>query len=473
MILTGWLRTFIALAIGIGVSSSICADEAGQRLCVLPVSRHIASWQSDAGGGDISDMAQAFVVTGRDDAKEMLRVRTVDVSGMISDRDVVSVDDALEFYSVRAKQHPSEWLDGLVLSALAYLEIDQPEAALKCCSLALLVAPWDLQALQCRASAHRKLGNDGRTIADRHVAARQAPDNWRCLTYLAHSLANAELAHEGVEIARRAVSLSHSHPVACMTLGQTLCASGQSEAAISEFNRAVAQPSRSPVALLNRATMHLRETQLIEAEKDFSRAIELDPHCAAAYSGRAYCRRANQNDDGALDDLAKALELRFCRADGVAVTGGGIVRLKSNEHLIPIQFDDLKPVVGVLYLMSEIYQDRQQFQLARDALIRAMDIAPQHPAPYVLCSRLLMHCPDESQRDETFALQCAAKACLVTDWTSPEIISNLAMVSYRTGDIEAAIRWQEMAVARSSPDSRTFEACIAFLNHLRDQREEE
>lgn len=70
------------------------------------------------------------------------------------------------------------------------------------------------------------------------------------------------------------------------------------------------EESLTAEALSKRGESKRRNGDLAGARADFDRAVELDPACAAGYSGRGLVKQFTGDPDGALLDYGKALELR-------------------------------------------------------------------------------------------------------------------------------------------------------------------
>ncbi|USQ96691.1 aspartyl protease family protein [Caulobacter sp. RL271] len=90
--------------------------------------------------------------------------------------------------------------------------------------------------------------------------------------------------------------------------GAVLASNGKFDAAIADFDKAVALAPNDADYLLQRARAHLSNRQLLLGAADLDKSVALDPKDAEARLTRAQLRRGSRDPAGALDDLKAADE---------------------------------------------------------------------------------------------------------------------------------------------------------------------
>jgi tetratricopeptide (TPR) repeat protein len=84
---------------------------------------------------------------------------------------------------------------------------------------------------------------------------------------------------------------------------------GEMDAALADYNRAIARDPRAADAYFNRGVSWKAKGELGRAESDMSRVIVLNPHHAEAYCIRALVLLQQGKDTAAQDDFERCLAL--------------------------------------------------------------------------------------------------------------------------------------------------------------------
>lgn len=120
------------------------------------------------------------------------------------------------------------------------------------------------------------------TVAERN--ATREPPSERASAVLGLILTLSERPAEAVPHLQRALEMRRSNTRARVDLGRALGAIGQSEAAVTEFGRAIAADPNDWYAFNARGLFHMSHGHLAAAEKDLERVAQLAP---ANYQGPA------------------------------------------------------------------------------------------------------------------------------------------------------------------------------------------
>jgi tetratricopeptide (TPR) repeat protein len=133
---------------------------------------------------------------------------------------------------------------------------------------------------------------------------------------------------------------------AYLTRGSVHWTNGQREAALEDYQRALALNPRDPKAYIGRGNVHIDEGRDAQALADYEKAIELLPKLADAYNGRGevYARRGQI--DAAIKEFNRALELNpnlaqahYDLAEAYSATGAIDAAIASYDRVIQLRPD--------------------------------------------------------------------------------------------------------------------------------------
>jgi len=266
-------------------------------------------------------------------------------------------------------------------------------------------------------------------------------------------------------------------------LGLALMMDEKLEAAQQAFDRALKLEPDSASALLQRARLRALRGDRPEAIADLDKAIGIAPDEALLLVLRARIHQQSGDSDRAAADLERvlektpdhpaALELRALIA---ADRQDYAAAIRDFRRLVAQRQDDVALIgqLGMLYLMAKqprqaikrfsraLEIDENSFPCRRgrsDAEIsigdhaaalgdleKALAIQPDDPGVLNNLAWLLATSPDEAIRDGQRAIELATKACEITTWKQPHIISTLAAGYAETGDYEKARTYSQQAV---------------------------
>jgi TPR repeat protein len=140
------------------------------------------------------------------------------------------------------------------------------------------------------------------------------------------------------------------------------------------------------------------------------------------------------------------------------------------------QAADQGSAIGQAYLASAYADGKglpRDYRKAVDLFHRALDQGP-HPNVFNDFAWFLATRPDASQRNGKQAVECATKACELTEWKSANFITTLAAAYAETGDFDTAIKYQKQATNNAGtdyPDRQQMERSIELYWHRKPYRE--
>ncbi|MEI8293575.1 MAG: tetratricopeptide repeat protein [bacterium] len=170
-----------------------------------------------------------------------------------------------------------------------------------------------------------RAGDHEAAIATFDKALEIRPNSFRTLNNRAtEKFSKGDLAGAKADL-NKSVELAPTYMIAYLNRGFVKMGKGETAQAIEDFNKAMEMPWSLPLtlgALTARANAKAESGDVAGSEKDYARAIELDPENPATYIVRAHVRLSRGDLDGAERDVKKAYLLSPDNASCFLLRGG-------------------------------------------------------------------------------------------------------------------------------------------------------
>jgi len=226
-------------------------------------------------------------------------------------------------------------------------------------------------------------------------------------------------------------------------------AAGETDEALAALGEALKIDPSDLVALLSRAEMYRQQGDLKSARKDVNRALQVGPGLGRAILMRSLISAEEGRMNDAIMDLQTLL-----RNDP---NNANLLVQMASFYMV-----DSRPRKAISVLTRLIKKDKdiwQAFRTRADALLsvgkhaeavedyeKALELNPESTNILNNLSWVLATSPDDDVRDGKRSIELGTKACELTDYKEPHILSTLGAAYAETGDFKTALKWSKEAV---------------------------
>ncbi|MCA9220463.1 MAG: tetratricopeptide repeat protein, partial [Planctomycetales bacterium] len=206
------------------------------------------------------------------------------------------------------------------------------------------------------------------------------------------------------------------NPALIFRRGQILARLERYDEALAEFDRVLEEQSVEPQVLLEKADVLIKLGKFLDAANAIHQLIAAAPDNPGLRLEAARLYLAGERPSKSLEMLN---ELAATESDSWQV-----FRLRADAHLNLAQH-------------AEAIRDYD----------RVLELNPDDAETLNNLAWLLATSPQDDLRDANRSIEIAVKACELTDYSAPHILSTLAAGYAERGDFETAVRWSREAVA--------------------------
>ena len=343
---------------------------------------------------------------------------------------------------------------GKVLALRASLEED-PEKRLADLDEAVRANPRDPAPIRMRGSLHASQEKYDQALADFDAAIKLDPDH--ALTYEERGKVLIELERydEAMSGLDKAAELAPKSAGPLIHRARIYGLQSEFQKALELLEQAYVLQPANPAVLLLRASTYQELEQEDKALADVDQVLKLYPGLPLAMRFRAMLlARSGKFDLAAaqLEELQKAepedLEVELQLALFYVAEGQSRKAIEKFSAVLEKQPDN---PVALRARGDALLGVGKQAEAIAD-YEKAIKLDPDDTGVLNNLAWVLATSPDENLRDGKRAIELATKACELTEYKLPHILSTLAAGYAETGNFQTAIKWSQKAVELGSED---------------------
>ena len=334
---------------------------------------------------------------------------------------------------------------------------DEREESLADLNKAIELYPRNLAAWRARGVFHMAGGDFDKALSDLQELLTRDPDDLLAHQAIAQTLRELKQFDEAVEHLDQVIEANPDSSLAFNLKARIEEEKGNIDAALDNLNQAIQVQPNDLGAILYRARLLTASQQFDLALADVDQALKLRPQLPQAVLLRSMISAAQDRYDDAIADLRQLLNQE-----------------PDNTELkiqIGVMYEADRQPRKAIELYNEILEkDPDNWTALRRRGDAQLSIANQgeairdYEAALVLnpddtgslnnLAWVLATSPNDALRNGQRALEHARKACELTQYEAPHILSTLAASYAELGQFEEAIKWSAKAVAMDADEAQ-------------------
>jgi len=246
--------------------------------------------------------------------------------------------------------------------------------------------------------------------------------------------------------------------------GMALNQKHEYDKAIEDLNESIRQRPLFAIAFEVRGDAYSGKNDHIKAVSDYSKAIKINPEMGAAYLARAEQYIYLKQLDTALIDLHTAILLLSGSTNANNLLHNAFFELATiyfgrgeyNQALVYYNnCIEQGTKSSISYLnRGYIYLWKEEYKKAISDYNEAILLNANDADGYNHLGWLLATCPDITHRDGQKALDCARKACDITEWKESVCLETYAAAEAENGNFTESVKWENKAIELGLKDKK-------------------
>jgi tetratricopeptide (TPR) repeat protein len=342
--------------------------------------------------------------------------------------------------------------------------------------------PSNVEAWQGRALLYLQKGDNEKAVADLQKLIEQNPDNPAILAALAEALTNLKKYEEALKYCEEVIKQAPRSTLGYNLRARIKVMKEDLKGAIQDLDAALGINANDLSALMLRSRLHAAEGNDEQAKADVEKALRLQPELPQGILLRSMLAAQKKKYDEAIADLQLLLQTDPTNAE---------YRLQLATYYV----GDKRPRKAIELLTSIIEgitddADADERETKSDALRArgdallsvgkhaeaikdydsALKLDPEDTGVLNNLAWVLATSPEDNVRNAERSIELGTKACELTKYEKPHILSTLAAGYAEKGDWEAAIKWSSKAVEVGAKDDEIDEQLKKELESYKEKK---
>jgi tetratricopeptide (TPR) repeat protein len=351
---------------------------------------------------------------------------------------------------------------------------EDPEQQLADFSAAIKIDPHNTEALQARGLYYLPKNQDEKAAEDFAKLLEADGDNFGALNALAEALTNQQKFDEALKLIERVITAKPDSSIGYTARARIRILQKDEAGGLEDLNKALEIDKNDVAALLMRARYYYSQKEIDKAKADVDQALAIRPGMVQGILMQAVMA-AEQGDYATaitnMELLANAdpknPEWRLQMAQFYSAD-------KKPSQAIEIVNTVLKEDAAnsvALQIRGNAYLSLGDHAKAVKDLEAALQNDAKNSGVLNNLAWVLSTSPDDNVRDGKKAIELAKRACEVTEYKRPHILSTLAAAYAESGDWENAVKWSTKAVEMSTDDDQEILTQLKDeLQHYKDKK---
>ncbi len=355
---------------------------------------------------------------------------------------IKAVDKAVELLGEDKKKKS----DALILRSQLRQDGDERIADL---NAAVEADPTNSAAWQARAGYYIAQGKLDKAAEDFEKLLENNPNNSDVRRALCEALINLQKYDLAMAQANKAIELEPNSATNYVLRAQVYEAQEKSKEALADLDKAVEQDSQDLLARFMRARLRYLQDDLPGARSDVDELLRQQPGMVRGILLRSMIAASQGRVQAAIEDVRtlvnadpKNVELHLQLASLYAAAKRPRKAIEMLTDLLKEEKDNWMVLRARGDALLSVGKHEEAIKDYNQALkLKADDDGILNNLAWVLATST-----DDKLRDGRRAVELATKACELTKFEKPHILSTLAAAYAETGDFDTAIKWSSKAV---------------------------
>lgn len=309
--------------------------------------------------------------------------------------------------------------------------------------------PNNVDALQARAILYMEKGENDKAIEDLKAAVKLQKDNHRALGALAEVMTNLKKYDDALKICDDVIKLAPQETIGYNLRARVKVLKEDIKGGIEDLNQALKIDGTDVGSLLMRSGLLAADGKTEEARADVEKALRLRPDVPQVILMKSRLAAQAGRFGEAIGDLQLLLRSDPKNEDyrlQMAMYMSADKRPRRAIEILNGLVDDNPKDADILRTRADAYLSINKHKEAIADYEAALKLDPEDTGVLNNLAWVLATSETESVRDAKRSIELGTKACELTDYKKPHILSTLASGYAEAGDFETALKWSAKAV---------------------------